>query len=65
MNELLDKLCRQRRLDRDEWRTLLAGRRSLDQKDLFARGLEERRRWYGDQIYVRGLIECSNICKNN
>ena len=65
MNELLDKLCRQRRLDRDEWRTLLAGRHSLDQQDLFARGLEERRRWYGDQIYVRGLIECSNICKNN
>lgn len=54
MNELLDKLCRQRRLDRDEWRTLLAGRHSLDQQDLFARGLEERRRWYGDQIYVRG-----------
>ena len=65
MNDLLDRLCQNRRLDRDEWRTLLEGRHSLDQKDLFARALAERRRWYGDQIYVRGLIECSNICKNN
>ena len=65
MNDLLDKLCQNRRLDRDEWRTLLESRHSLDRQDLFARGLEERRRWYGDQIYVRGLIECSNICKNN
>lgn len=65
MRELLDKLCGHRRLERDEWRTLLEGRHSLDQKDLFARASAERRRWYGDQIYVRGLIECSNICKNN
>ena len=65
MRELLDKLCRDRRLSREEWRTLLAGRHGLDREALFARALEERRRWYGDRIYVRGLIECSNICKNN
>ena len=24
-----------------------------------------RRQWYGDQVYVRGLIEFSNYCKND
>ena len=24
-----------------------------------------RRKWYGDQVYVRGLIEFSNYCKND
>lgn len=65
MSDLLDKLCQERRLEREEWRTLLAFRSTLDQKALFARAAEERRRWFGEEIYVRGLIECSNICKNN
>ena len=65
MSELLDKLCQYRRLEREEWRTLLASPRDLDQKALFDRAAQERRTWFGDEIYVRGLIECSNICKNN
>ena len=65
MSELLDKLCQNRRLDRAEWRKLLASRHTLDQTALFERAAAERRRWYGDEIYVRGLIECGNICKNN
>ncbi len=65
MSDLLDKLCRDRRLSREEWRELLAHRHSLDRQALFDRAAAERRTWFGDQVYVRGLIECSNICKNN
>ena len=65
MNELLDKLCRERRLEKEEWRALLADRFALDRQALYDRAAAERRRWYGDQIYVRALIECSNICKND
>ena len=65
MTELLDKLCRQRRLEKEEWRALLAERFALDRQALFDRAAAERRKWYGDAIYVRGLIECSNICKND
>lgn len=65
MDELLEKLIEEHHLSREEWRVLLARRRSLDQALLFGRAEAERRRWYGDAIYVRGLIECTNICKNN
>lgn len=44
--------------------------RSADQdvmidKELMAYADAVRRRYYGDQIYIRGLIEISNHCKNN
>ncbi len=32
---------------------------------LFAAADEIRRKYYGDEVYVRGLIEFSNYCKNN
>ena len=43
MSELLDKLCQNRRLDRAEWRKLLASRHTLDQTGLFHRAAAERR----------------------
>ena len=36
-----------------------------DGKNLFKVANEVRRRKVGDEIYLRGLIEFSNICKNN
>lgn len=65
MNELIQELTARRRLSFDQWRKLLAARHTLDKNSLFSMAEQERRRWYGDEIYVRGLIECSNICKNN
>ena len=32
---------------------------------LFAAADAERRKWYGDAVYLRGLIEFTNYCKNN
>jgi len=33
--------------------------------ELFARADKVRREIYGDEVYIRGLIEISNYCKNN
>ena len=33
--------------------------------ELFARADKLRREIYGDEVYIRGLIEISNYCKNN
>lgn len=65
MDKLLEELCVRRSLCFEQWKELLERRHSLDTTELFSRAEEERRRWYGDEIYVRGLIECSNICKND
>lgn len=65
MDKLLEELCVRRSLCFEQWKELLECRHSLDTTELFSRAEEERRRWYGDEIYVRGLIECSNICKND
>lgn len=39
--------------------------RKGDDSDLYAAADRERRRHYGDDVYIRGLIEVSNYCKNN
>lgn len=36
-----------------------------DESALFAAADAERRKWYGDAVYLRGLIEFTNYCKNN
>ncbi len=36
-----------------------------DEAALFAAADAERRKWYGDAVYLRGLIEFTNYCKNN
>lgn len=32
---------------------------------LFLRAAEQRKKYYGNKVYIRGLIEISNHCKNN
>ena len=39
MKALLEKLCRQRRLEREEWEGLLARRREIDRAGLFSRAV--------------------------
>lgn len=34
-------------------------------QELFARADQARRRYYGTDVYIRGLIEFTNYCKNN
>jgi len=34
-------------------------------QELFAAAVEQRRKYYGNRVFLRGLIEFSNYCKNN
>lgn len=65
MKALIDKLERERTLSRSEWVELLNGRSEPTAQYLFSRATELRRRYYGDDVYIRGLIEFTNCCKNN
>ena len=52
-------------LPRDELRALLESRSPADAQYLFARAREARARVYGQDVYLRGLIEISSYCKND
>ena len=36
-----------------------------NQKNLFKKADDIRRQYVGDEVHLRGLIEFSNICRNN
>ena len=63
MSQLVDKLRDNRDLSIDEFKTLL----TTDKYDmeLYKSALDIREEYYGNEVYVRGLIEISNYCKND
>lgn len=66
--ELTDKLSREGRISRAEFLELIGMRRSLSDEDrqyLYGLARSEADRMYGRDIYLRGLIEFTNICRNN
>lgn len=65
MRKLIDKLYREHTLTADEFHRLLANR--SEETEQYARNLanEVRKEIYGNKIYVRGLIEFTNYCKND
>ena len=65
MLELVDKLASERRLRREEWMTLLRGRKAVPAQVLFHLARSARNRCYGNALYIRGLIEFTNVCKND
>ena len=62
---LLDRLAAEHRLDLREYEALIEGR--TEELAAFGARLADRARRavYGDQVFIRGLIEISNICKND
>ena len=62
--ELVDSLADGKILDRDEYLTLIRNREYVRE---YAANLavEVRRNHYGDRIFIRGLIEFTNHCRNN
>jgi len=65
MKNLIDKLERDNCLDKDEFLTLLSGFTPEDADYLYKKARAVADRIYGKSIYVRGLIEFTNYCKNN
>ena len=63
MNDLITKLRINRDLDDDELRELIDS--WIYDAELRAAADEVRRAYYGDAVFLRGLIEFSNYCKNN
>ncbi len=63
--EIVDKLSRNEVLNDDEYRVLIQGDDEQGVRYLFEKAREIRHSIYGKNIYIRGLIEISNYCKND
>lgn len=61
---LLEKLEKERMLTKDEWIQLI-GSREVYESQAAALAKKIREEHFGNQIYVRGLIEFTNYCKND
>lgn len=62
--KLIDKLRKEKQLTKEEYLYLIQNRRKS--KDyLFKNSLEIKESIYGKDIYIRGLIEFTNYCKND
>ena len=65
MNKLIEKLSRNHTLSEEEYRILIEGRNEEAAECLAALAGKVRRDIYGNTVFIRGLIEISNICKND
>ena len=63
MSELIEKLKAAHQLTDEELLCFLA--EEQPEAVLFAAADAVRREYYGDRVYLRGLIEFTNYCKNN
>ena len=65
MKHLIEKLEREQTLTKEEWVRLIEGRTEETDTFLFERARKIRQQHYGKDVYIRGLIEFTNYCKNN
>lgn len=65
MIDLINKLEKQRSLSLEEYRYLIDNRTPEYASILAEKAVEARKKIYGNDVYIRGLIEISNICKND
>lgn len=65
MKELLDKLIETHELNKEEIIYILDNLTDEWNQYLFNYAKEAKEKYYGDTVYMRGLIEISNYCKQN
>lgn len=65
MKELIERLERERDLTNAEFAVLLDQSSGADRDFLFERARAVRDVHYGRKVYIRGLIELTNYCKND
>ncbi len=65
IKNLLEKLNKNRSLTLLEYEQLISGYSKEAAEYAAALAVENRKRVYGTDIYIRGLIEVSNVCKND
>lgn len=68
--KLIDKLYQNTSLTKDEWIfTIDFLKNEVDDSDilqyLFSLARKKQSQYYGKKVYIRGLVEISNICKND
>lgn len=65
MIDLINKLEKNRSLTVEEYRYLIDNRNEEYASILSEKAVDIRKSIYGNDVFVRGLIEISNICKND
>ena len=65
LRQLIDRLHTEHTLAKDEWTALISGRTPELSEYLFSLARKEQKRHYGTTVYIRGLIEFTNYCKND
>ncbi len=62
---LIDKLDKEENLSKEEFIYILENTTFKEREYLSALALKKREKYYGNQIFLRGLIEFTNYCKND
>lgn len=65
LQQLVQKLQNTRHLEKEEWAALIRGRTDSLAEYVFSLARKERHQHYGHDVYIRGLIEFTNYCKND
>lgn len=65
MKNIIDKLCKEKTLSKIEFIKLLECKDVEENEYLRQSALKVRQEIYKNHVYIRGLIEISNICKND
>ncbi len=65
MQERIDRLEQERWLNTEEMQKLLTEMKSEEENYLFSRAVAVRKAYYGNKIFMRGLIEFTSYCKND
>ncbi len=65
MIHLVEKLERERTLSPEEFACLIDNRNEKTAALLFEKAVKARKKYYGNDVYIRGLIEFTNYCKND
>lgn len=65
MKGLINKLAEEHSLSLEEYEALISGRNEENTRLLREFAVKVRREIYGNDVYIRGLIEISNICRND
>ena len=63
--ELIEKLAREHTLSLEEYEYIIINRDADAIEKARELAVSVRREHYGNSVYIRGLIEISNICKND
>lgn len=51
--------------EREQWRELILTEDETAENQLYAQARQVREQWYGNDVYIRGLIEFTNYCRND